>query len=176
SAFCCGSRKLRAYPSLTVTSSPIWPMRPTRSSRMTFICFLSGAVLPGPWARVAVRNPGPSGTPTANRRAVAAPAAWSSSRRRGGAHALLHCVGHDADEARPLDRPCQFTLLLGRHRGDAARHDLAALRNVALQQPHVLVVDGRRIGAGERAGLAPTLERAPRLGGGEVLDGHDRGP
>src|SRR5690606_9654189 len=52
-----------------------------------FHLFLSGAVLPGLRARVAVRNPGPSGTPTANRRAVAAPAAWSSSRRLGGAHA-----------------------------------------------------------------------------------------
>src|SRR3977135_2692000 len=30
-----GSRKLRAKPSLTRTMSPIWPRRPTRSSRMT---------------------------------------------------------------------------------------------------------------------------------------------
>src|SRR5215467_15591206 len=44
---------------------------------------------------------------------------------------------------------------------DTARHDLAALRNVALQQAHVLVVDLRRIGAGERACLAPAKERAP---------------
>src|SRR5262249_41091803 len=33
--------------------------------------------------------------------------------------------------------------------------------NVALQQAYVLVVDFRRIGAGERACLAPAKERAP---------------
>src|SRR5436305_2182930 len=37
SALPCGSRKLRAKPSLTRTTSPIWPSRPTRSSRMTSI-------------------------------------------------------------------------------------------------------------------------------------------
>src|SRR3984957_10384259 len=34
-AFFLGSRKLRAKPSLTRTSSPIWPSFSTRSSRMT---------------------------------------------------------------------------------------------------------------------------------------------
>src|SRR4029079_4515118 len=34
-AFFCGSRKLRAKPSFTFTSSPIWPSFSTRSSRIT---------------------------------------------------------------------------------------------------------------------------------------------
>src|SRR5437764_5573797 len=36
-AFFCGSRKLRAKPGFTFTTSPIWPSLGTRSSRMTFI-------------------------------------------------------------------------------------------------------------------------------------------
>src|SRR5580700_901880 len=67
-----------------------------------------------------------------------------------------------AEEARALDRPGQFALLLCRHRGDAARHDLAALGDVALQQLRVLVVDLRRVGAGEGAGLATAEERPAR--------------
>src|SRR5664279_2145162 len=55
-------------------------------------------------------------------------------------------IRQQAEEARAFDRLRQFALLLGRHRGDAARYDLAALRHVALQQLDVLVVDLRRIG------------------------------
>ena len=73
---------------------------------------------------------------------------------------LADHVVQQAEEARPLDRARKLTLLLGRDRGDAARHDLAALRDVALQQLHVLVVDLRRVGAGERAGLAAAEEGA----------------
>src|SRR2546426_4202087 len=78
---------------------------------------------------------------------------------------LLHHVGKQAEKARPLDRPRQLTLLLGRHRGDAARHDLAALGDKALQQSHVLVVDLGRVRAGERAGFAAAKERPPRRRG-----------
>src|SRR6476469_8903600 len=77
---------------------------------------------------------------------------------------LLDHVVQQPEKARPLDRAREFTLLLGRDRGDAARHDLAALRDVALQQLHVLVVDLGRIGARERAGLAAAEER-PAAGG-----------
>src|SRR3954447_10370357 len=35
SALPCGKRKLRAKPSLTLTVSPIWPRRETRSRRIT---------------------------------------------------------------------------------------------------------------------------------------------
>jgi len=51
-------------------------------------------------------------------------------------------------------------LLLGRNRGDARGHDLAALGNVTLQQLHVLVVDLRRAGAREGANLAAAEEGA----------------
>src|SRR5688572_14640970 len=73
-------------------------------------------------------------------------------------------VGQQSEEARALDRLRELPLFLGRNGSDAARHELAALGNVALQQPHILVVDFRRIGAGERTGLAAAEERAARLG------------
>src|ERR1043166_7444812 len=49
-------------------------------------------------------------------------------------HELTDHVVQQPEETRTLDRACELALLLGRDRGDAARHDLAALRNVALQQ------------------------------------------
>src|SRR5690606_17972813 len=77
-----------------------------------------------------------------------------------GRTALFDHVRQEAEEARALDCLRQFALLLGRDRGDAARHDLAAFGHVALQQLHVLVIDLRRIGTRERAGLATTKEGA----------------
>src|SRR5262245_14183185 len=70
-------------------------------------------------------------------------------------------IGQEPEKARPLDGARELALLLGRHGGDAARHDLAALGDVALQQPHVLVVDLGRTLAGERAALAAPEERPP---------------
>src|SRR5579871_5907793 len=78
-------------------------------------------------------------------------------------------VGQQRQEAGALDRLGEFTLLLGRYRGDATRHDLAALGNEALQEAHVLVVDLRRIGAGERAALAAAGE-------GTALGAHSSSP
>src|SRR5882757_9364337 len=72
-------------------------------------------------------------------------------------------VRQQSEKPRALDGLCQLTLLLGGDRGDAARHDFAALGDVALQQSNVLVVDLRRIGAGERAGLAAAKERPAGL-------------
>src|SRR5262249_18358687 len=69
-------------------------------------------------------------------------------------------VRQETEEARPLDGARKLTLLFCRYRGDTAWHDLAALGNVALQQLDVLVVDLRRIGAGERTALTPTEKRA----------------
>src|SRR5690348_5753748 len=119
SAFFLGRRKLRAKPSFTFTSSPIWPSFSTRSSRITCMAVL-----------------------------------------------LLHDVRKQRHEARALDCLGQKPLLARRHRRDARRHDLAALRNEALQELHVLVVDARRIGAREGAGLlapeeGPALSAAP---------------
>src|SRR3984957_16813190 len=105
-AFFLGSRKLPAKPSLTRTSSPIWPSFSTRSNRMTCI-----------------------------------------------AASLLHDIGKQRHEAGALDRVRQSALILGGNRGDARRHDLAALGDVTLQQLHILVVDLGRIGAREGIGL-----------------------
>src|SRR4029078_7266988 len=62
------------------------------------------------------------------------------------------------------DAAGKLALLLGGHRGDRPRHHLAALRHIALQQLHVLVVDLRRFIAGERTSLAPAIEGAAGLG------------
>src|SRR3546814_11408502 len=75
-----------------------------------------------------------------------------------------------------LDRAGRRTLLLGRHGGDAARHDLAALRNEALQQARVLVVDLRRLRPGERAALAATEEGATATAAADDLDAHSAPP
>src|SRR5215211_2658776 len=72
-------------------------------------------------------------------------------------------VVQQTEKARPLDGARKLALLLGRDRRNAARHDLAALRDVALQQLHVLVVDLRRVRARERAGLAAAEEGAAPL-------------
>src|SRR5580704_13851629 len=115
SAFFLGRRKLRAKPSLTRTSSPIWPSFSTRSSRITCMVAL-----------------------------------------------LLHDIGQQRHEAGALDGVGQNVLLLVADRGDARRHDLAALGNEAPQELDVLVVDLGRIIARERAGLLAAEEGAPR--------------
>src|SRR6202451_4690613 len=125
-----GNRKLRAKPSLTRTTSPIWPSLPTRSSKITSIS--TSPLRPPPLHRGKDRRVG-----------------WS----------LPDYVRQQPKEARTLDRLGELTLLLRRDRGDAARHDLAALRHEALQELDVLVIDLRRVGAGERAALAAAKER-----------------
>src|SRR5262249_62361880 len=57
-----------------------------------------------------------------------------------------------------LSGPPDPTLFLGGTRRDPTRHDLAALGYVTLQEPDVLVVDLRSIGAGKRTGLAAAKE------------------
>src|SRR5215831_17257849 len=73
---------------------------------------------------------------------------------------LLNHVRQQPKKAGALDCAGKLALLERRYCGDAARHDLATLGDVALQQPHVFVVDLRRIGAGERTCLAPAKEWA----------------
>src|SRR5690348_7650520 len=114
--------------------------------------------------RVAVRDgsncpPQPSapGTWPGSLVVCSSPGEEKKSRDRLADH-----VGQGTEEARALDRLRELALLLGRHRGDAGGHDLAALGDVTLQQLHVLVVDLRRIGARERAGLAAAEEGAAR--------------
>src|SRR6202048_415766 len=72
---------------------------------------------------------------------------------------LADHVGKQHEETRALDGASEFALLLGGDRGDAARHDLAALGDVTHQQLGILVVDLRRIRARERAGLAAAEKR-----------------
>src|SRR5579862_8938205 len=115
-----GNRKLRAKPSLTRTTSPIWPSLATRSSKITSIS--TSPLRPPPFYR----------------------------GRDVGLSSADH-VRQKPKEARTLDRLRKLTLLFRRDRRDAARNDLAALRHEALQQLDVLVIDLRRIGAGERA-------------------------
>src|SRR3990172_9626292 len=78
-------------------------------------------------------------------------------------NSLLNKVRQKAKEPRALDRTGELALLLGGNCGDPARHHLAALGHVALQELHVLVVDLRRLIAGEGTGLAPAIEGAARL-------------
>src|SRR5690606_302690 len=73
---------------------------------------------------------------------------------------LLDRIGKERQEPRALDGAGELTLLLGRDRGDAAGDDLSALRDEALEQLHVLVVDDRCVLARERAGLAAAEEGA----------------
>src|SRR5262249_47789220 len=86
------------------------------------------------------------------------------SRMTSMALLLLYGVGQQAEEAGGLDGLGEGALLLGRDRGDAARHHLAAFGDVALQQLHVLVVDLRRVRAAERTGLAAPEEGSPAAG------------
>src|SRR3972149_6113035 len=88
------------------------------------------------------------------------PTADTPTGRRVPPGTSSNYVRQKPEEAGTLDRLPEFTLLLRRNRGDPARHDLAALRYVALQEFHVLVIDLGRVGARERAGLAPAEEGA----------------
>src|SRR4051812_30586178 len=73
---------------------------------------------------------------------------------------LLHEVRKKTEMTRSLDRPRKLTLLLRGDCGDPAGDDLAALRNEALQQANVLIVDARRVLAREGAGFAAAEECA----------------
>jgi len=58
--------------------------------------------------------------------------------------------------ARTLDGLAEFALLLGRNGGDARGDDLAALRDIALEQTGIFIIDARSILAGKGAGFAAT--------------------
>src|SRR5579872_5880578 len=64
---------------------------------------------------------------------------------------LLYDVGEQAEMAGALNGARKLALLSGGNRGDPAGHDLAALRDEALQQTHVLIIDLRRVLAREWA-------------------------
>src|ERR1700722_10072018 len=72
---------------------------------------------------------------------------------------LSNHVRQQAEETRTLDGARELALLLGGDRGDSARHDLAALGDVAHQQFGILEVDLRRVRTCERAGLATAEKR-----------------
>src|ERR1700730_7394723 len=79
---------------------------------------------------------------------------------------LSNHIRQQAEEPRTLDGAREFALLLGGDRGDAARHDLAALGDVAHQQLGILEIDLRRVRTRERAGLATTEKRTACTGFG----------
>src|SRR5262245_8375052 len=87
----------------------------------------------------------------------------AQSAAAGFSRPLLDEIGQKTKEPRALDRSRKLALLLGRHGRDAARHHLAPLGDVTLQELHVLVVDLRRLVPGEGAGLPAAVERAPGL-------------
>src|SRR5262245_48481000 len=71
---------------------------------------------------------------------------------------LLYHIRQQAEKARAFDCLRQLSLFLGRNCRDATWNDLAALRNISLQQLHVLVVDLRCISAREWTSLAAAEE------------------
>src|SRR5664279_586321 len=75
------------------------------------------------------------------------------------AYFLANDVRQQTEETRALDGARELTLFFGGDGGDAARHDLAALGHVTHQQLGILVVDLRRVGTRERAGLATAEKR-----------------
>src|SRR6516162_7043402 len=105
------------------------------------------------------RRPGRPLVPPSLVRWCSVVCAPSSARRR----LLADHVGQQSQKAGAFDGPRPLPLLLGGNRRNPTRHDLAALRDVTLQEPHILVVDLRCIGAGKRTGLAAAKERPTGL-------------
>src|ERR1700744_3475658 len=64
------------------------------------------------------------------------------------------------DVAGLLDGACESPLMRGAHTGQAARNNLAALRNKLLQQAHIAVMDGVDLLHAELADLLPPEELA----------------
>src|SRR5262245_2078787 len=87
-----------------------------------------------------------------------------AARTPRGKEVLANNVRQEAEETRALDGARELALLLGGHRGDAARHDLAALGDVTHQQLGILVVDLRRVRTRERTGLAAAEKRTACTG------------
>src|SRR3954471_24248614 len=83
-----------------------------------------------------------------------------SSRMTSIAGLLFHDVGQEPEMPGALDRLGELALPLGRHGGDPRRHDLAALRDEALEQADILVVDLGGVLAREGTGLAAAKEGA----------------
>src|SRR6266481_9103750 len=98
--------------------------------------------------------------PTTPARPMASPAA----RPATSPCQLPYHVGKQAEKPRPFDRLRKLALSLGRDRRDAARHNLSPLRDEALQQLDILVVDLWRVRTRERARFPPTEERTPCSG------------
>src|SRR5262245_39846641 len=87
-----------------------------------------------------------------------------AARTPRGKEVLANNVRQEAEETRALDGARELALLLGGHRRDAARHDLAALGDVTHQQLGILVVDLRRVRTRERTGLAASEKRTACTG------------
>ena len=64
-------------------------------------------------------------------------------------------VRQQGDVARALDRFRQHALVRGAHAGDTPWQDLAAFRDIRLQEPHIFEVDQVDLFDAEAANLSP---------------------
>src|SRR5688572_16578258 len=83
------------------------------------------------------------------------------SRRITSMGTSVRHVRNERDLTRALDGGLQLALVHRAGSGDAARQDLAALRNERTDQLHVLVVDVVDLVRAELADLAATEHRTP---------------
>src|SRR5215211_3208686 len=163
-----GSRKLRAYPRATSTTSPRSPTLSTSLRRM--ICIVSApsrnaAPLLGREHQARGRTRPRQRLSAAFARARVVPgAACSRARSRRGLleGASVRHVGQQRHLAGALDRDRHLALVAPARARDAPRADLALLRDVAPQLVVVLVVDFLDLLAAEVAVLAPRAAEAAR--------------
>src|SRR5215470_4162002 len=84
---------------------------------------------------------------------------------------VLVGIRQQRQEARALHGDSELPLVEGLRAGDAARHDLARLGDIALERGEVLVVDVLHAFGGEAAELLPAGEAAVRA---LSVHGHDQ--
>src|SRR5262245_40417488 len=137
-----GIRKLRAKPSLTLTTSPRLPRLTIFSSRITCMSASDEPPLGG-----------------------CAPSGGSERSERGGScfssDPMLIRVRNQRQEARALDRRGQLALVERTRAGQAGRRDLAVLADEVAQRVDILVVD--LLDAGDRKAAEALAAEQQRL-------------
>jgi hypothetical protein len=84
---------------------------------------------------------------------------FQENNLHGGALLFQH-VRQEPKKAGPFDGLGKLTLLFRGNCRNPARHDLAALGNIALQEPDILIINHRRVFPGKWASLAPAVKGA----------------